>query len=85
MILPWAIRRSGVALVHGQYGIPPLTGIPAVVTVHDVFVAEQPQLYPLIHRLQLQYRIPRALKAAARVIVPSEFTRMEIESRYDVD
>jgi glycosyltransferase involved in cell wall biosynthesis len=85
VVLPWAIRHSGVALVHGQYGLPPLTGIPAVLTVHDVFVAEQPALYPLVHRLQLQYRIPRALKAAARVVVPSEFTRTEILSRYKVE
>jgi glycosyltransferase involved in cell wall biosynthesis len=83
--LPWTIRRSGVALVHGQYGIPPLTTIPAVVTVADIFVAERPDLYPLLHRLQLLYRIPRALNAAQCVIVPSEFTKQDIVSRYHVD
>jgi glycosyltransferase involved in cell wall biosynthesis len=83
--LPWAIRRSKVDLVHGQYGTPPFTTVPAIVTVADVFVAERPDMYPLVHRLQLLYRIPRALKAARRVIVPSEFTKRDILSRYRVD
>jgi alpha-1,3-rhamnosyl/mannosyltransferase len=83
--LPLAVRLSRVSLLHGQYGLPPLTDTPAVLTVHDVFVAENPEMYPLVHRLQLQYRIPRALKRARRVIVPSEFTKAEIVSRYGID
>jgi glycosyltransferase involved in cell wall biosynthesis len=85
LALPWAVRRSGVALVHSQYGVSPLSRVPTVVTVHDIFVADRPEMYPLVHRLQLLYRIPRALTSARRVIVPSEFTRREILSRYRVD
>lgn len=83
--LPMALRGSGVDLIHCQYGLPAFTTIPAVVIVHDVFYARLPSLYPAVQRLQLQYRVPRALQAARRVIVPSEFSKRDILDLYDVD
>jgi alpha-1,3-rhamnosyl/mannosyltransferase len=53
--------------------------------VHDLFFADCPELYPPVQRLQLHLRVPRALRTARRVIVPSEFTKAEVLTRYGID
>jgi alpha-1,3-rhamnosyl/mannosyltransferase len=83
--MPLAIRRSGLSVLHCQYGLPAFVDVPSVVTVHDIFVRHRPDLYPVIHRWQLLYRIPRALEQAAIVIVPSQFTQRDIVATYGVD
>lgn len=83
--LPLALRSSGVDLIHCQYGLPAFTDLPAIVIVHDVFFARLPHLYPAVQRLQLRFRVPRALTRARRVIVPSEFSKRDILDLYDVD
>ncbi len=85
VLLPLAIRHSGVGLIHSQYSLPAFTRIPAVVTVHDVYYARQPRHYERLQRLQLSFRVPRALKQAIRVIVPSVFTREDVIELYRVD
>jgi glycosyltransferase involved in cell wall biosynthesis len=85
VLLPLAICRSHVGLVHSQYSLPAFTRIPAVVTVHDVYFARQPRHYERIQRFQLSYRVPRALRQACRVIVPSTFTREDVIDLYGVD
>ncbi len=83
--LPLAIARSGVELVHGQYTLPAMTRTKAVVMLPDVYYARHPEHHPLLQRLQLGYRVPRALRLAGRVIVPSEFTRDDVLELYGVD
>ncbi len=83
--LPLAIRRSRVTLVHGQYSLPAFTAVPAVVTVHDVYFARRPDHHPRVQRLQLSYRVPRALRTARRIIVPSAFSREDVLELYQVD
>lgn len=83
--LPAAVRRAGVDLLHSQYGLPAFTRTPAVVTVHDIFYVRWPRLYPTLQRLQLGYRVRRALKVARRIIVPSEFSKADIIDYYGVD
>ncbi len=82
--LPLAIRQSRVQLVHSQYALPATVACPAVVTVHDVFFARRPDLYPFVVQTQLRYRVPRALRKARVIIVPSQFTKREILSIYRV-
>jgi glycosyltransferase involved in cell wall biosynthesis len=85
VLLPLAIYRSRVGLIHTQYSVPAFTRVPAVVTVHDVYFARQPQHYPRVQRLQLSYRVPRSLRTARRVIVPSTFTRDDLLELYGLD
>jgi glycosyltransferase involved in cell wall biosynthesis len=85
VLLPLAIRQSHVGLVHSQYSLPAFIKVPSVVTVHDVYFARQPQHYERLQRLQLSFRVPRALKRARRVIVPSSFTREDVLDLYDVE
>jgi glycosyltransferase involved in cell wall biosynthesis len=85
ILLPLAIRRSRIDLVHSQYSLPAFTRVPAVVMVADVYFARQPGHYPVVHRTQLRYRVPRALRDARRIIVPSVFTRDEVLDLYPVD
>lgn len=83
--LPVALRRSRVELVHSQYGLPVFTRTPSVVTLHDIYFARNPQHHPRWQRMQLQYRVPRALNAARFVLVPSLFTYHDVLDCYRVD
>jgi alpha-1,3-rhamnosyl/mannosyltransferase len=83
--LPLAIRRSPVGLLHSQYGLPAFTTTPAVVMLPDVYFARNPAHHPWMQRMQLAYRIPRALAAARRVIIPSVFSRDDVLDLYRVD
>ena len=51
----------------------------------DVYFARNPAHHPWMQRMQLAYRIPRALAAARRVIIPSVFSRDDVLDLYRVD
>jgi glycosyltransferase involved in cell wall biosynthesis len=79
------LRRLSIAvdtdLIHApSLAIPPASGHPLVVTVHDVVFLRQPEVMTRrgvrFHRRGLDL----ARREAARVIVPSAFTRSELMS-----
>jgi glycosyltransferase involved in cell wall biosynthesis len=82
--MPRAVRGSKVDLVHSQYGLIAFTRIPAVVMVPDAYFARHPEHHPKWQRLQLGYRVPRALRLARRIIVPSEATKRDLIDLYRV-
>ena len=57
-----AARRDGVDLYHGlSHEIPrdlPRTGIPGVVTFHDLLFVRHPELFPAADRLSYALAIP---------------------------
>lgn len=83
--LPLAVALSGVDIIHSQYGLPAMIGTKGILMLHDAYFARHPEHHPLIQRLQLAYRVPRAIRAARRVIVPSEFTRDDLLHLYHID
>lgn len=77
--------RPDVLLV--QYTIPPLCRVPAVVVVHDLSF-ERPEAAQWIPRGSLtRYRatIRHSAVRARRILVPSEYTRMDLIDRYRID
>ena len=57
---------------------------PLVVTVHDVAVLRHPEWFNRWTATYSRFAVPRVLRAAARVIAVSEFTKREIVELLDV-
>lgn len=87
--IPNNLQADGISLFHGLNGELPLnirkTGIPAVVTIHDVTHRIVPQDYSPLERKIRDYRIEKAIHNADRIIVPSEYIKKEIIKLYGAD
>ena len=80
--LPRLLRRSGAALVHTQYAVPVRSPCPAVVTIHDVSFEHGSTHMALKDRLVFRRVVPRAARAARRVLTVSERTRADLVRLY---
>jgi glycosyltransferase involved in cell wall biosynthesis len=80
--LPRVLRRLGAALVHTQYAMPLRCPCPAVVTIHDL--SFEHGLIGRRDRLVFERVVPRAARAAARVLTVSERTKRDLVDRYGV-
>lgn len=81
--LPRALRRLGGALVHTQYALPFRCPCPAVVTIHDL--SFERGLMGTRDRLVFKRVVPRAARAAARVLTVSERTKQDLVELYGLD
>ncbi|MBP3227546.1 MAG: glycosyltransferase family 4 protein [Bacteroidaceae bacterium] len=81
--------RDGVDVFHGLSGELPLTiketGIPSVVTVHDLIFLRFPQYYSPIDRHIYAYKMRRACRDATRIIAISECTKRDIVHFFGTD
>lgn len=76
--LPLELRRRGVEIFHGtNFEIPYFHASPAVVTVHDLSPWKQPPLRPPGCE-HVRSRGPRSIRAARRVITPTDAVRKEV-------
>jgi len=78
------VRADKPDLIHVQYTAPLLTGVPTVVTVHDVSFLKHPEYFTTARRSQLRLTVARSVKAAARILTVSEFSRDAILEAYDI-
>jgi glycosyltransferase involved in cell wall biosynthesis len=78
------LRRLGADLVHTQYALPLRSPCPAVVTVHDLSFAREPELMSRKDRLVFRAVVPRAVRRAARVLTVSERTKADLVELYGV-
>ena len=76
------LRRDKIALYHGLSGELPVgisrTGLPSVVTIHDLIFLRHPEYYPPIDRLIYRWKFRRAVREATHIIAISECTRRDI-------
>ncbi len=90
LLLPLRARRSD--LLHCTTFRAPLQApLPVVVTVHDLAIVRQPELFTTWTRLYARTLLLPVLRAATRVLAVSEFTKREVvelagvpEERVDV-
>jgi glycosyltransferase involved in cell wall biosynthesis len=77
---PFALGAAGGldALHCPTYYGPLRSRAPVVVTVHDLSVLRHPEAFPRWTRTFVPHFVPLVLRAAARVIAVSEFTRAEL-------
>ena len=82
----WLARQTaGVDVVHHMGGtLPVVRGAPGVVTIHDLQPFDMPDNFTLTKRTYLRRSIPRSVRMAAGVIVPTEFVRRGMIDRFGV-
>lgn len=81
--LPLKLAMGQYDLLHAPgYTAPFCSDIPVVVSVYDLIALDHPELCPVRNRLHFGIFIPAAIRKAIGIIVPSEQTRRDIESRF---
>lgn len=74
--------RDGVALYHGlTHEIPrdlPATGVPSVVTIHDLLFHTHPELFSAIDRRSYAWRYRWSIEHATALVAVSRHTRDEL-------
>ena len=80
--LPRALRRLGADLVHTQYALPLRCPCPAVVTIHDL--SFEHGLMGRRDRFVFGRVVPRAARAARRVLTVSERTKRDLVALYGI-
>ena len=83
------LQRDEIELFHGLSNELPLniasTGIPSIVTIHDVIFRHFPHCYNWIDRKIYDYKFRKAAENATRVIAISECTRRDIINLYNIN
>jgi len=83
--LPARARRDRVDVLHcPSQRAPARSSVPLVVTIHDLAVLRHPETFNRWTREYSRRLLPLVTRAAARVIVVSEFTRHELVELLDV-
>src|SRR5262249_45815300 len=73
------LRVDGVDLLHcPTFRGPFAAKVPLVVTVHDLGVLREPSWFNRWTRTYSRFAVPRVVRAAARLIDGSEFTKREL-------
>lgn len=81
-----AARARRLDLVHHAGGTaPPVPSAPYVLTIHDLQPMERRATHGTLKRAYLSAVVPRSVRAARAVVVPSEFVRRTLLSRLDAD
>lgn len=79
LVLPHLLSRGGFDLLHAPgYLTPLLTRVPTVITVYDTIALQFPGWCKPTNRLNYGLMLPRAIRKAAGIIVPSEATRRDV-------
>ena len=83
----WLPPRLGGADVvhHGGGTVPPRSPGPVLLTIHDVQYRTYPEYLSRVKRQYLRLAVPRAIREADVVAVPSEYVRSTILSGYRID
>ncbi|WP_316813175.1 glycosyltransferase family 1 protein [Pedobacter heparinus] len=83
------LLKDKIVLYHGLSHELPIginkTGIPSVVTIHDLIFIRFPQYYGIIDRLIYRLKTKYACKYASKIIAISERTKQDIIELYKVD
>jgi glycosyltransferase involved in cell wall biosynthesis len=79
-------RRYGLDLVHAPVNVTPIvSGVPRVVTVHDLAFHLYPEQYPGAKQRYLRAMTRLSVRRATRVIAVSEATRDDVIRLYGAD
>jgi len=79
LVLPRLLARERFDLVHSPgYLAPLLTRTPVIITVYDTIALQFPDWCTRTNRINYGIMLPRAIRKAAGIIVPSEATRRDL-------
>jgi glycosyltransferase involved in cell wall biosynthesis len=77
-------RQLDVDLVHAIYFLPPASGRPTVVSIHDISFELFPEFFSRAALLRNRSLIRLSARSATRVVTISETSRRDILERYSV-
>lgn len=81
--LPAQMRSEGLDLLFSpSYSLPPRTGLPGVVTLHDLSFEALPEEFGSRERWRRRLLARRAARSAARVLVDTGRVAEEVADRY---
>jgi glycosyltransferase involved in cell wall biosynthesis len=75
-------RTEDVDLVHAIYFLPPMTGRPSVLTVHDISFEIYPKFFSRGALMRDRLLIRASARRATRVVTVSNASRLDILERY---
>lgn len=82
------LKKDGIDIFHGLSGELPLnikkSGVPAVVTIHDLIFIRYPHYFKPIDRFIYRYKFKKACINANRIIAISEQTKKDIVQFFDI-
>lgn len=81
----WKRTRSMDLVHHGGGTVPVVRHHPIVLTVHDLQYLEYPNFFGRSRLTYLRWAMPRALRAADVITVPTEFVRTTVMKNFRVD
>jgi glycosyltransferase involved in cell wall biosynthesis len=84
--MAWTLPRllRGPALAHFQHALPLRCPCPAVVTIHDLSFERDPTAMGRRDRFVFRRVVPRAARAARRVLAVSERTKRDLVDLYGI-
>jgi glycosyltransferase involved in cell wall biosynthesis len=84
-LLPRAVARKGIEVFHGpRFFVPKRLSCPSVVTVHDLAFRKFPGLVLPKTAKTFDGLVSSSVKAANRIIVPSQATKADLQKFYGV-
>ncbi len=73
LVLPWYLRAHHYDVFHGPaFSLPPWGFTPKIVTIHDTVFYRMPEFVRADTLVYLRRMLPRSLREAKRIIVPSK-------------
>lgn len=83
--LPFNRLMPEATLFHAtEHLLPPLRGIPTVLTVHDLIFRHLPEHHKRLNRWYLNATMPLYCRRATHIIAVSEATRQDLSAAYNV-
>jgi glycosyltransferase involved in cell wall biosynthesis len=80
------VARHRIDLLHDAGGTSVgVVGVPRVLTIHDIQPLELPHNFHPVRVAYLRRTVPRSVRDAARVVVPSTFVRDRLVDRLGTD
>ncbi len=77
-------RQERPDVVHAVYFLPPLTGLPTVLTVHDLSFERFPEFFSRRALVRDRLFIRASARAASRVVTVSETSRCDLIELYEL-
>jgi glycosyltransferase involved in cell wall biosynthesis len=82
-VLPSVLRRDGIDVLHSPaYVRPILSGVPTVLTIHDLFAFSHPEVCKRLNVAHFRLAVPAAIRTAAAIHCTSEWTLSELARRF---
>ena len=82
--LPFLLAKHRASLVHSPFGLPLLTPVPGIATIHDLCFVTHPETFTLRMRTYFRLFIPRSARRARVVLTVSEASRRELVNRFGI-